>query len=174
MIKNKKGFTLIELVTVVVILGVVAAVAAPKFIDLSSDSKIAVLDRIKGAFKSVSSMANSKAIIQNIENGSISIDGNDIEVKAGYPSGHWNKTWRFAIDVGKDIGFTRPNAVCTQNSLCGVGNQRRAPSLPFTPTNRGLVLIWLEGMKLSDLCYSYYYNDESGEAPKVGTVITGC
>lgn len=171
---KKTGFTLIELVVVIVILGVLAVVAAPKFIALSSESREAVLSQVQGAFKSVTAMVNSKAIINQIDDGNLEIEGDNIQIRAGYPSGHWNNTWRYALDIGKEISFTRTNQECTQHDLCGVGNQRNAPGLPIATSNRGLVLIWLKGMRLSDRCYSYYYNDETGVAPQVGKVTEGC
>ena len=46
---NKKGFTMIELVVVIVILGILAAIAIPKFLDLSAKAKQAVCDGNVGA-----------------------------------------------------------------------------------------------------------------------------
>jgi len=58
--KPNKGFTLIELVVVIVILGVLAATALPKFINLQSDSHASVVAGTGGAFKSAVSLSHIK------------------------------------------------------------------------------------------------------------------
>ena len=52
----QRGFTLIELVMVIVILGVLAAVAIPKFVDLGSDAKAAALQGVIGGISSASAV----------------------------------------------------------------------------------------------------------------------
>lgn len=65
--KRQSGFTLIELVVVIVILGILAATAAPKFMNLQGDARISALNGLKGAVKSAVSMTYSKAILKGIE-----------------------------------------------------------------------------------------------------------
>lgn len=61
--KKSSGFTLIELVVVIVILGILAATAAPKFMDLQKDARVSALNGLMGAMKSANSMVYSKAIL---------------------------------------------------------------------------------------------------------------
>lgn len=171
---KQQGFTLIELVVVIIVFGILAAVAVPKFVNLKSEARISSLHAIEGALASASTLIEMKAKIDNIIDGSIEINGESVLVNDGYITGHWNNAWRYALDIGKTIGYTQASQVCSVNDICGLGNQRTAPGLPITTSGRGLVLLWLNGMKLSDLCYSYYYNPSDGDAPSTGIVSSGC
>ncbi len=82
MVRNSKGFTLIELVIVIVILGILSATVAPKFIDLQSDAKTARLQALKGSMESALDLAHSKLIVDGLENQASVFSGTEAKLKA--------------------------------------------------------------------------------------------
>jgi MSHA pilin protein MshA len=58
----QRGFTMIELIVVIVILGVLAAVAMPRFTNLQRDARIAKLQAARGAVGSASALVNGTAL----------------------------------------------------------------------------------------------------------------
>jgi MSHA pilin protein MshA len=87
-LQKQAGFTLIELVVVIVILGILAATAAPKFVDLTNDAKISVMEGVQGALNSATDMAHAKALVadQTGPTGDISVAGNNIDLVHGWPA----------------------------------------------------------------------------------------
>ncbi len=76
--KNNKGFTLIELVIVIVILGILAAVAAPKFMNLQREAKVSVVKGLEGAVKTSMQLVRAKwLVLDNQSINSVSVDGYD-------------------------------------------------------------------------------------------------
>ncbi|GEA52481.1 MSHA pilin protein MshA [Vibrio inusitatus NBRC 102082] len=65
--KKQGGFTLIELVVVIVILGILAVTAAPRFLNLQSDARESSLQGLKGAMAGAGSIVYGKAAIEGKE-----------------------------------------------------------------------------------------------------------
>ncbi len=66
---KQKGFTLIELVVVIVILGILAATALPKFIDLSKDARTSAMKAVEGSMRTADTMIYAKAAVGGLLTG---------------------------------------------------------------------------------------------------------
>lgn len=64
--RTQHGFTLIELVVVIIILGILAVIAAPKFLSLSSEAQTASLEGVTGSITSINQVVHSKTQIDGI------------------------------------------------------------------------------------------------------------
>lgn len=86
---RQTGFTLIELVMVIVLIGVLAAIAIPKFVDLSSDAKQAAVDGVSGALSSAAAV-NYAARKANASNGTAVDNCDDVGalLQGGLPANY--------------------------------------------------------------------------------------
>ncbi|MGM0525356.1 MAG: type II secretion system protein [Pseudomonadota bacterium] len=84
--RNQKGFTLIELIIVIVVLGILAVTAAPQFIDFSSDARTSSVKGLKGALQGASQTTYGLAAIEGELTPTVGTLSNDVTVVSGYPT----------------------------------------------------------------------------------------
>jgi MSHA pilin protein MshA len=82
---QQAGFTMIELIMVIVILGILAAVALPRFYDLQTDARVAKMQAALGAVKSASAIAHSAYLVAGTSPTSVTMEGTAVPLVNGYP-----------------------------------------------------------------------------------------
>lgn len=117
--QTQRGFTLIELVMVIVILGVLAAVAIPKFVDLKGDAVKAATDGVAGALSSASAINYASRSLGTTKGSAVS-DCSSVAgiLQGGLPTG-------YSITAG---------AAASTGTACTVANTTVSPAVSSTFT----------------------------------------
>jgi MSHA pilin protein MshA len=149
-VQRQSGFTLIELVTVIVILGILAAFAIPRFTGLEAQARTAAVNGLAGSVKSASAL--SKALW--VANGNATAGNVQFE---GGANG--------LIDVNSTTGYP-------QATQAGIGNTVTDTS-GYAFNASGNVVTWNLSAAATPANCSVTYNNTT-VPPTITTTINGC
>ncbi len=147
MIRKQAGFTLIELVIVIVILGILAAAALPRFSDLAGDARTASVNGVAGSLRAAAAVAHATQLAKSYSVGQpVALEGISIAMSNGYPN---------AITTAGSV-------ISVLTDLTGFTTSLNNSSLSFTVTGR-------------TNCTAEYNNaPNTTTAASVSVTTTGC
>jgi len=153
--RKQKGFTLIELIIVMVILGILAAFAIPRFFDFGSSARKASINSLLGSVNSASSIGHAAALANNqtaTTATTITMDNTAVTFINGYPDGS-------ATGIGAAV-----NAPTTTSTTPAAGQYTFAAGNATTPAT------WT----IQANCLVSYTQAGVNGTPTITSTISGC
>lgn len=158
---EQKGFTLIELVVVIVILGILAVTAAPKFIDLQGDARGATLQGVKAAVETANSGVHAKSLIA----------GNDKDLKATGSSVTVNG---LSVTIGSGWALATTDNFTKLLDIDANDFDMAASGTEIVISQHQDVALSVADVKLTNCYVTYSESVDSNTKPIIAAVVTDC
>jgi MSHA pilin protein MshA len=150
---RQAGFTLVELVIVILILGILSAVAVPRFLNLGVDARKAKAEALFGSVRAASQVVRAASLVnsQTGATGSVTLDGATINTVYGYPA-----------------------ATSADGVVSAAGIDATADHVTVA-VNAGVLTIQMNGATTAANCQISYTAAASANAtPTISLVTNGC
>lgn len=171
--KRQQGFTLIELIIVIVVLGILAVTAAPQFINFSSDARASTVSGAKGAVQGAMQLVYARSLVDGIENLAAGATGAEVDTEAGTVTTAYGYPTADAAGIGVAAGLDASEwTAATGSGGAATATEPAGTSIGYSPVNATVdyTVTTLDGAS----CHLVYTQATDTAAASVSVVTGGC